>query len=91
MTTTNPTPPEAALVAIDVAKMRNEILIEIPGHRRQSRQGGRVCRGSFRLRGQVASDCPILILVGRKNPIWRYRPLNSGDKLSQRRLRGEDS
>lgn len=34
MTTTDPTPPKAALAAIDVAKMRNEVLIEMPGRPR---------------------------------------------------------
>ena len=37
MTTMNPTPPQAALVAIDVAKMRNEVLIEVPGRVRRRR------------------------------------------------------
>src|SRR5215472_15208251 len=37
MTTAKPTPPEAALVAIDVAKMRNEVLIEVPGRPRRRR------------------------------------------------------
>jgi transposase len=37
MTTSEPTPADAALVAIDVAKSRNEVLIEVPGQRRRRR------------------------------------------------------
>lgn len=37
MTDTHSAPPEAALVAIDVAKARNEVLIEIPGQARRRR------------------------------------------------------
>lgn len=37
MTSPYPTPPDAALVAIDVAKMRNEVLIEVPGRARRRR------------------------------------------------------
>jgi hypothetical protein len=37
MTATQPTPVGAALVAIDVAKLRNEVLIELPGARRRRR------------------------------------------------------
>lgn len=35
MTKMQPTPDDALLVAIDVAKARNEILIEVPGGRRR--------------------------------------------------------
>jgi transposase len=37
MTTHEPTPSEVALVAIDIAKGRNEVLIEVPGQRRRRR------------------------------------------------------
>ena len=37
MTSTQPTPPATVLVAIDVAKLRNEVLIEIPDARRRRR------------------------------------------------------
>lgn len=37
MTNREPTPPDAVLVAIDVSKLRNDILIEIPGKRRRRR------------------------------------------------------
>ncbi len=37
MTSTEPTPAGAALVAIDVAKLRNEVLIEQPEARRRRR------------------------------------------------------
>ena len=37
MTILNSTPAAAVLVAIDVAKMRNEVLIEAPGHKRRRR------------------------------------------------------
>src|SRR5919199_717488 len=37
MTSNQPTPAAAALVAIDVAKLRNEVLIELPGARRRRR------------------------------------------------------
>ena len=37
MTSTQPTPPAAVLVAIDVAKLRNEVLIELPDGRRRRR------------------------------------------------------
>ena len=37
MTLREPTPPEAVLVAIDVSKNRNDVLIEVPGRRRRRR------------------------------------------------------
>jgi len=37
MTTSNSTPAAAVLVAIDIAKVRNEVLIEAPGHKRRRR------------------------------------------------------
>ena len=37
MTILDSTPAAAVLVAIDVAKMRNEVLIEAPGHKRRRR------------------------------------------------------
>jgi len=37
MTLREPTPPEAVLVAIDVSKNRNDVLIEVPGQRRRRR------------------------------------------------------
>lgn len=37
MTTTNSIPTDAVLVAIDIAKVRNEVLIEAPGHTRRRR------------------------------------------------------
>ena len=37
MTSNQPTPAAAALVAIDVAKLRNEVLIEVPDARRRRR------------------------------------------------------
>lgn len=37
MTLQNPTPSDAVLVAIDVAKSRNEVLIEVPGRQRRQR------------------------------------------------------
>lgn len=37
MTLREPTPAEAVLVAIDVSKLRNDVLIEIPGHARRRR------------------------------------------------------
>jgi len=37
MTTISSTPPQAALVAIDIAKTRNEVLIELPGRMRRRR------------------------------------------------------
>ena len=35
MTIDKPTPSRTALVAIDIAKYRNAVLIEVPGHRRR--------------------------------------------------------
>ena len=37
MTTSNSIPADAVLVAIDIAKVRNEVLIEAPGHKRRRR------------------------------------------------------
>ena len=37
MTTREVTPLDAALVAIDVSKARNDVLIELPGSRRRRR------------------------------------------------------
>lgn len=37
MTSNQPTPATAALVAIDIAKLRNEVLIEVPETRRRRR------------------------------------------------------
>jgi hypothetical protein len=37
MTTPDSTPADAVLVAIDIAKARNEVLIDAPGHRRRRR------------------------------------------------------
>lgn len=37
MTTSDSTPAAAVLVAIDIAKVRNEVLIEAPGHKRRRR------------------------------------------------------
>ena len=37
MTLQYPTPTEAVLVAIDVSKQRNDVLIEVPGRRRRRR------------------------------------------------------
>lgn len=37
MTTLDSTPAAAVLVAIDIAKVRNEVLIEAPGHKRRRR------------------------------------------------------
>lgn len=37
MTTSDPTPAATVLVAIDIAKVRNEVLIEAPGHKRRRR------------------------------------------------------
>ena len=37
MTRVEPTPPAAALVAVDVAKLSNEVLIEVPQARRRRR------------------------------------------------------
>lgn len=37
MTLREPTPAEAVLVAIDVSKLRNDVLIEMPGHARRRR------------------------------------------------------
>ncbi|BCH12703.1 IS110 family transposase (plasmid) [Mesorhizobium sp. 131-3-5] len=38
MTTSDSTPAAAVLVAIDIAKVRNEVLIEAPGHKRRRRR-----------------------------------------------------
>ncbi len=37
MTKSQPTPPATVLVAIDVAKLRNEVLVEVPDARRRRR------------------------------------------------------
>ncbi len=37
MTNTHSMPENAVLVAIDIAKARNDVLIEIPGHKRRRR------------------------------------------------------
>lgn len=37
MTTLDSTPAAVVLVAIDIAKVRNEVLIEAPGHKRRRR------------------------------------------------------
>lgn len=37
MTTSNSTPADAVLVAIDIAKVRNEVLVEDPSHKRRRR------------------------------------------------------
>jgi transposase len=44
MTTTQPTPAGVALVAIDIAKLRNEVLIELPDARRRRRLTVTNCR-----------------------------------------------
>ncbi len=45
MTSLQPTPRGAALVAIDIAKGRNEVLIELPEARRRRRLTVANCRG----------------------------------------------
>jgi transposase len=45
MTTSQPTPAGVALVAIDIAKLRNEVLIELPDARRRRRLTVTNCRG----------------------------------------------
>jgi transposase len=37
MTCRQPTPPDAALVAIDISKRRNDVLVELPGWRQRKR------------------------------------------------------
>jgi hypothetical protein len=37
MTNRDPIPPAAVLVALDIAKLRNEVLIEMPGQQRRRR------------------------------------------------------
>lgn len=37
MTNRDPIPPGAVLVALDIAKLRNEVLIEMPGQQRRRR------------------------------------------------------
>jgi hypothetical protein len=37
MTTLHPMPEDVVLVAIDIAKARNEVLIELPGHKHRRR------------------------------------------------------
>jgi len=37
MTNREPTPPDIVLVAIDVSKLRNDVLIEVPGKIRRRR------------------------------------------------------
>ena len=49
MTSTEPTPSNPALVAIDVAKLRNEVLIEVPDARRRRRLTVSNCRGEHDL------------------------------------------
>jgi transposase len=39
MTLREPTPPDTALVAIDISKLRNDVLIELPGRARRRRLG----------------------------------------------------
>ena len=43
MTISNSTPAAVVLVAIDIAKMRNEVLIEAPSHKRRRRLLPQIC------------------------------------------------
>ena len=52
MTNREPMPSDVALVAIDISKLRNDVLIELPGSVRRNRQDGAhgTCRHQDRFR-----------------------------------------
>ena len=73
MTSTEPTPAGAALVAIDVAKLRNEVLIELPEARRRRRLTVTNCRSEHdRFVAELqALARPVLRVCTRLNPLLR--------------------
>jgi transposase len=75
MTSTQPTPATAAFVAVDVAKLRNEVLIEFPGARRRRRLTVTNTRPEHdRLLAELrALSCPVT--VGLEPTGHYHRPL----------------
>ncbi len=63
MTNVQPIPPEAAVVAIDIAKLRHEVLIEVPNARRRRRLTVTNCRAEHdRLVAELqALACPVTL------------------------------
>ncbi len=78
MTSNQPTPAAAALVAIDVAKLRNEVLIEVPDARRRRRLTVTNCRGEH---DRLVAELQALarpVLVGLEPTGHYHRPLARG-------------
>ncbi|WP_407655963.1 hypothetical protein [Magnetovibrio blakemorei] len=63
MTNFHPTPSGAVLVAIDIAKVRNEVLIEFPDRKRRKRLSVLNTRDDHdRLIAQLgAFECPVMV------------------------------
>src|SRR3712207_449653 len=75
MTSNQPTPSGAALVAVDVAKLRNEVLIETPEARRRRRLTVTNCRAEH---DRFAAELQALarpVLVGLEPTGHYHRPL----------------
>ena len=86
MTRMKPMPTDAALVAIDVSKNRNDVLIEVPGQRRRRRLVVPNTRGEHdhfvALLGGL--DCPVLVgfeATGNYHRPLAYRLLKAGFDL----------
>ena len=75
MTRTETTPPRVALVAIDVAKLRNDVLIEVPDARRRRRLTVTNCRDEH---DRLVAELHALgrpVLVGLEPTGHYHRPL----------------
>jgi transposase len=75
MTSIEPTPAGAALVATDVAKLRNEVLIELPDARRRPRLTVSNCRGEH---DRLLAELQALarpVLIGLEPTGHYHRPL----------------
>ncbi|WP_147061449.1 IS110 family transposase, partial [Kozakia baliensis] len=76
MTRPNPTPTTAVLVAIDVAKSRNEVLIEVPGNRRRRRLTVANTRTEHdRFIAELQALAPRPVIVGFEPTGHYHRPL----------------
>ncbi len=86
MTKPQLTPPQGILVAIDIGKTRNEVLIEIPGHARRRRLTvlntraslfGRLKSTAFRFSDTKAATAPRALASLR---IWHNGPSFMGSE-----------
>jgi transposase len=83
MTTHQPTPSEVALVAIDIAKSRNEVLLEVPGSSRRRRLTVLNTRAEYdRFIGHLQQlGCPVLVgfeATGNYHRALGWRLLEAG-------------